>query len=136
MMPKRRSSNGASGSSSCDIQTSSLERFASLNDSMLHRAGAILALAEAAAATDYELARERDRGREAQRRHCNQLAHELRYRVLLPAVRADEATDILVALCSESIYLRLTAERSWSPERYRSWLERTLRRTPTSLPGD
>jgi hypothetical protein len=55
--------------------------------------------------------------------------------LLLPAVRAGEATDILVALSSESIYLRLTAERRWSRKRYRNWLERTLRRTLTSLPG-
>jgi AcrR family transcriptional regulator len=107
-----------------------LGRFAKINEELLHRASRVLALGEAAALSDPELAAPRDRGHRAQRAVCGELARELRSRGLLAAdLEVGEATDILFALTGESVHLRLVSERRWSRRRYIEWLERTLRRT-------
>lgn len=42
---------------------------------------------------------------------------------------ADDAANTLYAILNESVYLRLVDGCGWTPDEYRSWLERTLRKT-------
>jgi AcrR family transcriptional regulator len=106
------------------------KRFAEWNEGVFHRAGRILAVGEAAALSDPELAARRDRGHAAQRGTCREFARELQSRgILVPELDVKAATDILFAILSQDVYLRLVDERRWSRRRYAEWLEWTLRRT-------
>ncbi len=66
-----------------------LDRFADINEALLHRAGPVLVFGEAATLNDPELAGPRDHGHNAQRNVCRQLATELRARGLLTMVARD-----------------------------------------------
>lgn len=45
---------------------------------------------------------------------------------LAPHVTADEAADMLWALCSPEMYQLLVTERGWTPDRYEKWLGTSL----------
>src|SRR5215218_8478365 len=96
-------------------------RFAALNTTLMNRTAPIIALAEAAAATDPELAEHRDRA----------LATELKQRgALAPHISEQDAADTMYALVTDAtIYLRLTTECGWAQARYADLLSRTLKAT-------
>lgn len=75
--------------------------------------------AEAAALLD-DLTRQRQQG---QRMISRSLA---RSGALRPDLRERDAADLVHALLSPELYGLLVVDRGWKPQRYASWLERTL----------
>jgi hypothetical protein len=95
---------------------------------MFDRAARIVAVADAAAMSDPELAARRDLGRASSRRTLGALVEVLVDRAELRDDLAPErATDALYALCGESTYLRLVGECGWSSAEYSEWLARSVR---------
>ena len=45
---------------------------------------------------------------------------------LRPGLTVEEAADILFALVSLELYVLLTVERGWAPERWERWAARTV----------
>ena len=105
------------------------DRFAAMNTSMMTRTADIIALGESAASSDPELAEYRDRAHEATRADLRALVAELHRRGALgPGISEQDAVDMIYALATnESIFLRLTRECGWTPERYADLIARTLR---------
>ena len=105
------------------------DRFAARNTTMMTRPADIIALGESAASSDPELAEYRDRAHEATRADLRALVAELdRREALAPSISEQDAVDIIYALATnESIFLRLTRECGWTPERYADLIARTLR---------
>jgi hypothetical protein len=103
-------------------------RFAALNAALMARTAAIIALGEAAAAADTELAAYRDRAHEASREDVRALAAALsRAGALAPGTDEREAADTIYALAAnESLYLRLTQECGWTDDRYAHLIGRIL----------
>jgi AcrR family transcriptional regulator len=103
-------------------------RFAALNARLMRRTATIIAVGEAAAASDPELAAYRDRAHEAAREDVRALVTALeRANVLAPGVDRGAAADAIYALAAdESVYLRLTQECGWTDARYADLLGRTL----------
>ena len=60
-------------------------------------------------------------------------------RRLAPDLRADltlrSATDILWAFSNEELYRELVQERKWAPDRYETWIARTLKQQLLADPG-
>ena len=112
------------------------DRFAVANAAMMTRTAAIIALGEAAAAADPELAEHRDRAHAATRADLDALAAELERRgALAPHITAQDAADTIYALATdESVFLRLTRECGWTPDRYAGLIARTLA-AALSTPG-
>ena len=106
-------------------------RFAALNATLMTRTAAIIALGEAAASVDPELAEYRDRAHAATLANLRALAAELNRRgALAPGVSEQQAVDTIYALATdESVFLRLTRECGWTPERYAELIARTLTAT-------
>ena len=106
-------------------------RFAALNAATMSRTAAIIALGEAAASTDPELAEYRDRAHTVTRADLRALAAELNRRGALgPAISEDDTVDTLYAVATnESVFLRLTQECGWTPQRYAELIARTLTAT-------
>ncbi len=105
--------------------------FAELNAGLMTRTAAILALGEAAAATDPDLAQQRDAAHAETRANLRALAAELQRRGgLRRGVSEDHAADVLYALATdEGVFLRLTGECGWSPDRYADLIARALTAT-------
>ena len=103
-------------------------RFAQLNTALMSRTAAIIALGEAAASTDPELAEHRDVAHAETRANLTALAAELQSRgALRRGVSEDYAADVIYALATdEGIFLRLTGECGWSPARYADLIAHTL----------
>lgn len=73
-----------------------------------------------AAAQLEELTRQRQQGQRA-------IARSLARRgALRPELRERDAADLIHALLSPELYRLLVADRAWSHERYKGWLETTL----------
>jgi len=106
-------------------------RFAELNATLMTRTAAIIALGESAASTDPELAEYRDRAHAATRANLRELAAELKRRnAVRPGITEQEASDTIYALATdESVFLRLTRECGWTPDRYAHLVARTLQAT-------
>ena len=106
-------------------------RFAAQNAALMSRTAALIALGEAAAATDPELAQYRDQAHAETRANLRALAAELKRRGALNAdATEDDATDIIYAIATdESIFLRLTRDCGWTPARYADLITRTLNAT-------
>ena len=104
-------------------------RFAALNAAVMSRTAEIIALGEAAAATDPELATYRDRAHAVTRESLHALAVELERRGALRAgVSAQDAADVLYAIAAdESVFLRLTHDCGWTPDRYADLIACALR---------
>ncbi|MCM3566418.1 hypothetical protein, partial [Hydrogenophaga intermedia] len=103
-------------------------RFARLNAALMTRTAAIIALGEAAAETDPELAEHRDRAHAETRANLRALAAELRRRGALSGeVSEDDAADVIYAIATdEGVFLRLTGECGWSEARYAHLIAHTL----------
>jgi len=71
------------------------------------------------------------------RANLRALAHELNARgVLGLGVGEQDAADAMYALAAdESVFLRLTHECGWTPDRYADLIARTLKATLTQLGG-
>jgi AcrR family transcriptional regulator len=104
-----------------------LGHFAVLIERVLHDVAPLLAIGAAAASEDPHLLELRDRGRAAEHATFKTVVESLHDRGALAAhLSVEQATDILYALASDTIYLRLTSDRSWSRDNYIAWLTDTL----------
>lgn len=105
-------------------------RYAEMITGVYRRAGPLLRVLDAAAASDEELAELRDsleRQRwEGQRRFAQALADAGTLRADLTP---DTAADMIYALQSPAIHDSLVLTRGWPPESYRDWLADLLART-------
>ena len=103
-------------------------RFAAQNAALMTRTAALIALGEAAAATDPELAEYRDRAHAETRANLRALAAELNRRGALNADTSEQyAADTIYAVATdESVFLRLTRECGWTPADYADLITRTL----------
>jgi AcrR family transcriptional regulator len=108
-----------------------IARFAALSAKLMAGTAALIALGEAAADVDAELAVYRDLAHEANRDECKALAIALEYRgALAPEIDVQGAADIVYALAgNENIYLRLTRECGWTEARYADLIACTLEAT-------
>jgi AcrR family transcriptional regulator len=108
-----------------------LARFAAQNAALMTRTAPIVALGEAAAAADPELAAHRDDAHAAARADLCALAAALKHRGSLRAdVDEQDAADIMYALAAdESVFLRLTRECGWDEARYADLIARALAAT-------
>ena len=106
-------------------------RFAQLNAALMARTAAIIALGEAAASVDPELAEHRDSAHAETRANLRALATELQRRgALRRGISERYAADVMYAIATdEGIFLRLTGECGWSPARYADLIARTLTAT-------
>ncbi len=106
-------------------------RFAQLNTALMTRTAAIIALGEAAAQTDPELAEHRDRAHAETRANLAALAAELQRRgALRRGVSEHHAADVIYAIATdEGIFLRLTGECGWPPADYADLIAHTLTAT-------
>jgi AcrR family transcriptional regulator len=103
-------------------------RVAEATTDLFSRAARLLAVGEAAARDDPELAEFRDRGHAATRDDALEVARAMkRARVLRARLSVQRAADVLyAAAASEIIYLRLVEECGWSDSEYARALERAL----------
>jgi AcrR family transcriptional regulator len=106
-------------------------RFAAQNAILMTRTAALIALGEAAAATDPELADYRDRAHAETRSNLRELAAELKRRGGLDlGVTEQDAADTIYALATdESVFLRLTRECGRTPADYADLITRSLNAT-------
>jgi AcrR family transcriptional regulator len=105
-------------------------RFAQFNGAVQVRTARILAVAEAAATTDEQLAARRDSAHEHIRADFQQVADALAGHRRLPAhLSATHAADVIYALTNPTTYLLLTDERGWTTQQYNAWLAATLNAT-------
>ena len=107
-----------------------LARLAQAIEAILARTAAVLAIAEAAAGSDPQLAAQRDRGHRNIRADYREVADALaRAGALADAVTPTYAADTIYALAGHDVYLRLTDECGWTGGRYAAWLRDTLSAT-------
>jgi AcrR family transcriptional regulator len=107
-----------------------LGHFAALIERILHDVAPLLAIGDAAASDNPHLRELRDRGRAAEHATFKTVAEALHARgALATHLSVERATDILYALASDTVYQRLTSDRSWSRDDYIAWLTDTLNHT-------
>jgi AcrR family transcriptional regulator len=106
-------------------------RFAGLNAALMARTAEIVAVGEAAAAGDPELAPMRDRAHAAARSDIHALVAELdRAGALASDTDRQQAADTIFALAAdERVYLRLTRECGWTVDAYADLMARILQST-------
>jgi AcrR family transcriptional regulator len=96
---------------------------------LLERASGLIHAAEAAAASDPELAELAAGGHRARLTDMRRFARDLdRAGLLRAGLRATDAADLLFVIASPETYRSLTGVRGWSPGRYETWLRTTLER--------
>jgi hypothetical protein len=89
--------------------------------------GELLAIAEAAATIDPDLAEYRERAHAAMRAGFRQLVAALHTQgALSPDVSEQHAAATIYALANDSVYLRLIDGYRWTSHDYGNWLARTL----------
>ncbi|WP_344426546.1 TetR/AcrR family transcriptional regulator [Pseudonocardia ailaonensis] len=93
---------------------------------LLGRAGPLLAACVGSAGADPEMAELNELGARTMAADMRRVAEALDGHGLL-AVPVDEAADVLFALCSPMLHDLLVGRRSWTAERYETWLARALR---------
>lgn len=104
-----------------------LTRFGEVSAGVMERTAHILAMAEAAATIDPELAPLRERGHTAMRDRFGEIAAALHTRgALAPAVSEPQAAATIYALANDSVYLRLTDGYGWTAQEYGRWLGSVL----------
>jgi AcrR family transcriptional regulator len=109
-----------------------LLRFAEFNGAVQVRIARILAVAEAAAAADDQLAARRDNAHTHVRADFQQIADALaKHRSLHAHLTVGCAADVIYALANPTTYLLLTDECGWTTEQYTEWLAATLTATLT-----
>ena len=90
-----------------------LGRFAVLIERIIHDVARLLAVGAAAASEDPRLLELRERGRAAEHATFKTIVEALDARGALAAhLSIERATDIVYALASDTVYLRLTSDRS------------------------
>jgi len=100
-----------------------LAAFAATSTAVLQRTAGLLAVADAAAAADEDLAVLRDRGRRRRLVDCAEVVAALdRQQALKSELGITEAADVLYTLSAPAMYQLFVDERSWSPDRYQQWL--------------
>jgi AcrR family transcriptional regulator len=106
-------------------------RFAALNAALMARTAAIIAVGEAAAAGDAELAAFRDQAHQASLADVRALVGALRDAgALADDTNDDRAAHTIYALAAdESLYLRLTRECHWTDAAYAELIARCLQAT-------
>lgn len=97
--------------------------FARFTTALHLRSAALLEVAEAAAAVDFEMAIRRERGHENRRADMRRVAEALARKT---GVDAGHATDLLYTLGSSSVYSLLVFQSGWTPERFEAWLKGAL----------
>ncbi len=114
------------GTSSDDaVQT--LRAFAQTAASIMEHTARVLAIAEAAATMDPELALLRDRGHAAMRQRFEGIAADLNARgALAPDLSEPDAASTIYAVANDAVYLRLIDGYGWSSQQFAHWLERVL----------
>jgi len=100
-------------------------RFAGGGAALMSRAGRVLWLGEANAASDPQLQEARDRAHANIRSDMREFAAALaERRALAPGLDLEQAAAILFAVCAnETIFLRLTDECGWTPDQYANLIE-------------
>jgi AcrR family transcriptional regulator len=107
-----------------------LEQFADEAAGLMTRAARVMALGEAAAPSDPQLAEHRERAHASMRAEFGAIAASLARRdALCDGMTVEVAAATIYALVDTSVYLRLVDGCGWPPDRYRAWLAGTLRRT-------
>jgi hypothetical protein len=103
-------------------------RFARLNSALMSRTTAVIALGEAAASTDPDLAEHRDFAHAESRANLRALAAELQRRgALRRGFSNQHAADVIYAIATdEGIFLRLTGEGGWTQPANADLLAHTL----------
>jgi AcrR family transcriptional regulator len=91
----------------------------------LARAGPLLGVVAAAAASEPELAELARRNHEARLANLRTFPGALERHGSL-RLEAEEASETIWALASPELYLLLTEQRGWSPTRYAAWLTDSL----------
>jgi AcrR family transcriptional regulator len=109
-----------------------LRAFARSAGAIMDRTARVLAIAEAAATIDPELAELRAHGHNAMRQRFHRVAATLHAQgVLAPLISETYAAATIYALANDSVYLRLTDGYGWSTEDYAHWLATVLIATLT-----
>jgi AcrR family transcriptional regulator len=104
-----------------------LHTFSQAAAGIMERTARVLAMAEAAATIDPELAAHRARGHTAMRQRFEGLAAALSaHGALREDVSQPRAAATIYALANDSVYLRLAEAYGWSTTDYARWLEDIL----------
>jgi AcrR family transcriptional regulator len=104
-----------------------LARFGEASAGVMERTARVLAMAEAAATVDPELAVLRERGHTAMRSQFRRIAAALRgHAALAKGISEEQAAATIYALANDSVYLRLVDGYGWSAQQYGRWLACTL----------
>jgi AcrR family transcriptional regulator len=91
------------------------------------RVAPILRIVRDAAGSDPEMAAQWEINQQQRHTAHRALAEILDAKgALRPGLTVDEAADILFALVSLEVYVLLTVERGWAPERWERWAARTV----------
>ncbi|WP_345377992.1 helix-turn-helix domain-containing protein [Pseudonocardia yuanmonensis] len=93
---------------------------------LLDRAGRLLTACQESSGADAEMRELDELGARNMTANMRTVAEALERHGML-AVPVDEATDVLLTLCSPQVHDLLRHRRGWSRERYAAWLERSLR---------
>lgn len=88
---------------------------------LFERAGDLIVLLREAARTEPELATVYDDARRGADQAHEQVLSAWPEDTLRPGLELSAALDIYAAICNIDVYLVLTGERGWSPERVESW---------------
>jgi AcrR family transcriptional regulator len=106
---------------------------AALRRAFMDKASDIVRTLVSAAASDEAVAHAWREGQKRSRRSVEGLVRKLSsLGALREGLDVDEASDILYALFTPAVYVRLTEECGWSADRYEAWLADTIRRVLTS----
>jgi predicted deacylase len=93
----------------------------------MERTARVLALAEAAAVIDPELAAFRDQGHQAMRARFHGIAAALKARgAVATDTTPENAAATIYALANDSVYVRLVDGYGWTSRDYARWLGRLL----------
>jgi hypothetical protein len=105
-------------------------RFAAGGAALMSRAGRVLWLGEANAASDPQLQEARTHGHANIRTDMREFAAALAERqALTPGLNVDRAAAILFATCAnETIFMRLVDECGWTPDQYAELIEQIVTR--------
>lgn len=119
------------GAAIADVMTAEpdalLARFAESNAETMSRSAHIIAVGEAAAASDDGLRDLRERAHDNLQAAMGAIAGRLHDAGLLhPGLSPKAAADSLYGIATETTYLRLTEDRGLTTEEYASWLSTTL----------
>jgi AcrR family transcriptional regulator len=102
-------------------------RWVELSKDIFARVAPIMAVVRDAAGSDPEMASQWETNRQQTLTAHQVLAEKLQdQQALRPGMTVAEATDVIYGLVSLELYLVLTDERGWLPDRWRQWVNETL----------